>query len=1087
MRIPLRNRHSLRFAVGFAFVVVVALMACPAPAWAARSERLSSSVLPGTVQQGTPMVAVGSAVVNFTELARQERLGLQVHGAPPVRPLIPSRLNEGEAEAEPEPNVTPESMISLPSFVPFVASPLPTQSFIGLDDIPMVDSSFIVIPPDVNGAVGPAHIFQNLNNNVRILDKSDGSVVSTVGVNTFWAATGASPNNYTDPRTVYDPYNGRFIAIMQGDLDNSTGNSLVIGLSDTDDPAGSWHLYRTILFLNGSSALYDFPTLGFNKNWITVSINRFNSGGALQGNTVITIHYPNLRSNAFTAFRFDRSDFCAAPCQTYSATSDTEYVLVHLSSAGATYRCDQVRGTGPAAPTYTAGSTRTRTGGAWVQGSGQTLPQSAPNAGASSCGATPCKIELIDAQIRTPPVFRGGSIWYSQTIGLPSGGLTHTAAQWTQVTTPTGIFVDGGRIEDPTATATNGGKWYAYPQIAVNANGDFMVGYSQFSSAQHPSAGYSVHLGGDGAGSIRDAVIFHAGEDYYHKDFGSGRNRWGDFSSAQVDPTDDMTLWTVQEYGKTRPGTNDGATGSNSSRWSTWWAALAPPVVTIDAGPSQSEGNSGTTAFSFTARLSYAYGLPIIVSFHTSDGTATVADNDYQPLTSSVTIPAGSTTATITVNVVGDTGCESDETFGVTLDIADNNIQIGASSVATATILNDEAPAITASAGAGGSISPPGTVVLACGGSQAYTIAPDTCHAILDVKVDAISVGAVAGYTFNSVQDNHTIDATFSVLGPYTVTASAGAGGTISPSGAALVACGGSQAYTIAPDACNAILDVKVDGISVGAVTNYTFNDVHADHAIDATFGSTSLALSDTHADASCTGVADGSIDLTVAGGVAPFSYAWSNGAMVEDISGLAAGIYMVTVTDAQGCVATRSDTIRVPQYTITATAGPNGSIAASGSVSVDCGTDATFNITPDPGYTIDELTVDAVSVTPALSYTFTNVTANHTISVTFKSAALAADTPKPMDFALSRVSPNPAPHLMRFQYGLPVPSAVRLTVVDVQGREVAVLAEGLLSDGWYSASWGGETGRGRAPAGLYFVRLRAGGRNLIRRFALTH
>src|SRR5204863_8457173 len=126
------------------------------------------------------------------------------------------------------------------------------------------------------GAVGPTKIFQNLNNNVRILNKANGAVLSTVGVNTFWAPTGASPNNYTDPRTVYDPYNGRFISMMQGDLDNAMGNSIAIGLSDTNDPSGTWHAYRTVLYLSNTSSLYDFPTLGFNNNWITMSINRFN-------------------------------------------------------------------------------------------------------------------------------------------------------------------------------------------------------------------------------------------------------------------------------------------------------------------------------------------------------------------------------------------------------------------------------------------------------------------------------------------------------------------------------------------------------------------------------------------------------------------------------------------------------------------------------------------------------------------------------------------------------------------------------------------------------------------------------------------
>src|SRR5205814_806058 len=144
----------------------------------------------------------------------------------------------------------------------------------------------------------------------------------------------------------------------------------------------------------------------------------------------------------------------------------------------------------------------------------------------------------------------------------------------------------------------------------------------------------------------------------------------------------------------------------------------------------------------------------------------------------------------------------------------------------------------TANSGAGGSISPSGATSVACGGSQSYSIAPgDKCHAIADVLVDGISVGAVTTYTFTDVQANHTIAASFSALGPFTITATAGAGGSISPSGAVSVACGASQTFTISPaDKCHAIADVLVDGVSVGAVSTYTFSDVQANHTISACF-----------------------------------------------------------------------------------------------------------------------------------------------------------------------------------------------------------------------------------------------------------
>ncbi|PWB67958.1 hypothetical protein C3F09_12555, partial [candidate division GN15 bacterium] len=69
---------------------------------------------------------------------------------------------------------------------------------------------------------------------------------------------------------------------------------------------------------------------------------------------------------------------------------------------------------------------------------------------------------------------------------------------------------------------------------------------------------------------------------------------------------------------------------------------------------------------------------------------------------------------------------------------------------------------------------------------------------------------------------------------------------------------------------------------------------------------------------------------------------------------------------------------------TITATAGPNGSISPSGAVSVPYNTDQSFTITPAPNYHIDDVVVDGGSVGALASYTFTGVTSNHTIHATF-------------------------------------------------------------------------------------------------------
>jgi hypothetical protein len=89
--------------------------------------------------------------------------------------------------------------------------------------------------------------------------------------------------------------------------------------------------------------------------------------------------------------------------------------------------------------------------------------------------------------------------------------------------------------------------------------------------------------------------------------------------------------------------------------------------------------------------------------------------------------------------------------------------------------------------------------------------------------------------TTAAVTGDCTVNATFAI-NLYTVSASAGAGGSISPSGAVAVNHGSDQGFTVTPDANYHVADVLVDGGSVGPVTSYTFINVTAGHSIAASF-----------------------------------------------------------------------------------------------------------------------------------------------------------------------------------------------------------------------------------------------------------
>jgi len=113
------------------------------------------------------------------------------------------------------------------------------------------------------------------------------------------------------------------------------------------------------------------------------------------------------------------------------------------------------------------------------------------------------------------------------------------------------------------------------------------------------------------------------------------------------------------------------------------------PTLSI-SDVSQAEGNSGTTAFTFTVTSSNSINNNVNFNYATTDGSAT-AGSDYQTTSGLLTIPAGQTSKTITVNVTGDTSKEPDETFFVNLSLA------GGATIAKGqgigTIINDDGAA----------------------------------------------------------------------------------------------------------------------------------------------------------------------------------------------------------------------------------------------------------------------------------------------------------------------------------------------------------------------------------------------------------
>jgi beta-lactamase superfamily II metal-dependent hydrolase len=125
---------------------------------------------------------------------------------------------------------------------------------------------------------------------------------------------------------------------------------------------------------------------------------------------------------------------------------------------------------------------------------------------------------------------------------------------------------------------------------------------------------------------------------------------------------------------------------------------------------------------------------------------------------------------------------------------------------------------------------------LANSGSYAWSV-PATPTGTARLRASARD--AVGNTGTDASNANFTID-------EWIVTASAGAGGSIAPSGPVQVVQGATQGFTISPAGGSVIQDVLVDGASVGAVTNYSFPGVAANHTIAASFASSPVGVDET-------------------------------------------------------------------------------------------------------------------------------------------------------------------------------------------------------------------------------------------------
>ena len=508
------------------------------------------------------------ADVNFTELSNY----YQEHPMSLKRRLPFDEDEETEHADNPEPD--PSEVHMLNRSAARLANPGGTPSYLPVstaaaDTFLSTVSNGTNIPPDTHGAVSPEYCMTVVNSEFHIHNRK-GKGILTIPINGFWTSILPAGTDPFDPKIVYDPYYKRWVLVTDAVNQTSmTSSTLLIGVSATCNPTGSWHLF-SITIDPTDAAWLDYPNIGFNTRWVTITGNMFaNTMGGATGAVVYVVNYANMMSGTGAPFtKISQSgSFTLCPAVTQDATLQNMFLMEVSSGNSGKLRLWKIDGP-TSAPVMSSVGYPATTGLHW-KSSGPGGNDFVRQLGTAN------KLDAGDNRIHRL-TFRNNKLWCAHTIFLPTSGATRCSIMWWQIDTLANP-IQNGIIDDPATPS-----FYFYPSIAVNANDDALIGFSYSNSLIYPSCAYALRMSADPLDSMRPFVVYRQGQTNYFQNFGGGKNRWGDYSAAVVDPINDIDFWTIQESVPSSP----------ANYWDTWWAHIqlsaGTPGLSVAQNPTYS-------------------------------------------------------------------------------------------------------------------------------------------------------------------------------------------------------------------------------------------------------------------------------------------------------------------------------------------------------------------------------------------------------------------------------------------------------------------------------------------------------------------
>jgi hypothetical protein len=447
------------------------------------------------------------------------------------------------------------------------------KSFPGLQKTNVGD----VLNPDAMGAVGPDHYVTIANaargeTGIAAYDKCSGLLTQSLVSTQFFAVefngTNVLLQNLADARIVYDSHSNRWVALA---LAQNPQKGVILAVSKSSSPldlATNWTKYFIHFPANTEFDVSpDYPTLGVDQNGIYLSVLHFgftNSIEHVASNVVIAIKKPEIYqgTNILTRLRVTTNELPTTiiqPAVNFDSPPRGQYAWFVAKR----WHNDETNNLGGA-----VSYRRLQWDGTvadWVDTNWVTLTNTfyrdyfdldAGNVTAPHTNAgTYFPIVLKNTGSRLMmAVIRDGALWTCHHVGLSGTNGTHsgmdtngssvdrTGVQWLKLSADTNgnyLSVTNGRFYD---RSSNEPFFYYYPSVMVNRAGDMIAGFSASRSNSFIGAFYTYRAANGTEPS--GALILDPGRGPLLATDG----RWGDYSYTTLDPIDNLTFWTVQQY-----------------------------------------------------------------------------------------------------------------------------------------------------------------------------------------------------------------------------------------------------------------------------------------------------------------------------------------------------------------------------------------------------------------------------------------------------------------------------------------------------------------------------------------------------------